>query len=228
MERLSTITGKLQSNLEGLSHYVGVNTNVAGVISFDIAEACTLRSYIEFLQKDIDNLKKEIIELDKILNYNKASENFDEPKNREIKGKVPNSSEESMDKMVNHPKHYHISNIDGKSFECIEVMEAIKGWYNTAIFCELNAFKYNWRLGQKDFIPQEIGKIKWYSEKAMQLWKDNLTWFYPKNQHTYAIIDEVKMKNPSTGEWSDAILYTDGKGTYVRNSLDFNSKFKKK
>lgn len=228
MENLSKITGKLQTDVEGLSHYIELNTNVAGVISFDMPEACTLRSSIESLQRNIDTLKREVIELDKIQSYNKSSENFEEPEDRGIKGKTPNSSEKTDDDMVNHPKHYHTSNIEGKSFECIEVMETVKGWYNTAIFCELNAFKYNWRLGRKDLIPQEIGKIKWYSEKAMQLWKDNLTWFYPKNQHTYAIIDEIRMKNPTTGEWSDAILYTDGKETYARNNLDFTNKFKKK
>ena len=34
------------------------------------------------------------------------------------------------------------------------------------------------------------------------------------------------MKNPATKEWIDAIIYTDGKGFYVREASDFNKKFK--
>jgi len=34
------------------------------------------------------------------------------------------------------------------------------------------------------------------------------------------------MKNPTTGEWKTAILYSDGKGLYVRDLEDFNNKFK--
>lgn len=107
-------------------------------------------------------------------------------------------------------------------------MKFLKGWYKTAIFSELNAFKYNWRSGEKDAIPQELGKIGWYGNKAQELWKENLNWFYPKNKHYYAIIDigTIKMKNPTTGEWKTAILYSDGKGLYVRDLEDFNNKFK--
>ena len=76
--------------------------------------------------------------------------------------------------MVNHPLHY----------QGLEAMEGLKGWYNTAIFCELNAFKYNWRVGEKDMIPQELGKIAWYGDKAKELWN---SWVYPKNGHKYAM-----------------------------------------
>lgn len=97
---LSKITGKLQTDVDGLSHYIELNTNVAGIISFDMTGACTLRSGIESLQRNIDNLKKEVIELDKIQNYNKSSENFEKPKDRVIKGKIPTSNR------VEHPSHY--------------------------------------------------------------------------------------------------------------------------
>lgn len=227
MEKLSRITGNLQSTLEGLSHYVENNTNVAGNISLDISEACMLRSYIESLQKDIDTLKSEVIELEKVENYNKAAENYKDPENREVKGKSPEPPKKPIGNMVNHPLHYQSTTADGKSLECIDVMEAVKGWFKTAIFCELNAFKYNWRLGNKDYIPTELGKIKWYSDKAQELWRNNLSWFYPKNQHIYAIIEGVKTKNPTTKEWFDAILYTDGSSLYVRDRKDFITKFKK-
>lgn len=55
--------------------------------------------------------------------------------------------------------------------------------------------------------------------------------YYPKNQHTYKVIADVRMKDPTTGEWKDAFLYVqikdDGSttGRYVRDKKDFLSKF---
>lgn len=228
MERLGSTIGKLQSNLDWISSMIKTHANVAGNITFDTGEACTLRSFIETLQKNINELKDIDTELEKIQNYNKEAKDFSEPEDREIKGKTPDSPKKPASNMVDHPLHYQAKDANGNSLECIDVMEAVKGWYHTAIFCELNAFKYNWRLGNKDNVPMELGKTQWYSDKARELWRSNMKWFYPKNQHTYAIIDDVKLKNPNTGEWSDAVLYTDGKGKYVRGVSDFVYKFKKK
>ena len=211
MERLKQLVDYLSTFIEG-------GVAMSGDIHFTISEACELRSFIE-------KIEKEISELEKINNYNKSAKDYKEPENREIKGKTP--IPKTKDNIVDHPIHYQSNGINGKPLECIDVMEAVKGWYHTAIFCEMNAFKYNWRLGNKDNIPTELGKIQWYSVKAEELWRNNLKWFYPKNQHIYAIIDNVKQKNPTTGEWSDAVLYTDGKGKYVRDKFDFINKFKK-
>jgi hypothetical protein len=49
--------------------------------------------------------------------------------------------------------------------------------------------------------------------------------YYPKNGHIYTFINYVKSKDKTTGEWFDAVLYTDGKGMYVRNKEDFYKKF---
>lgn len=70
--------------------------------------------------------------------------------------------------MVNHPAHYS----QGK-YECIDVMVQNYGKEATMDFCKLNAFKYMWRLGHKDEEAQEIGKIKWYLNKYLEL-KDNV------------------------------------------------------
>lgn len=160
-------------------------------------------------------MDKELAEIEKILNYTKASI-------------TPIKEEESKKEMVNHPSHYQGLEVNGTNVECIDAMEGLKGWYNTAIFCELNAFKYNWRVGEKDMIPQELGKIAWYGDKAKELWNKALRWLYPKNGHKYAIINQgvTRMKNPTTKEWTDAIIYTDGKGFYVREASEFNKKFK--
>ena len=160
-------------------------------------------------------MDKELAEIEKILNYTKASI-------------TPIKEEESKKEMVNHPLHYQGLEVNGTNVECIDVMEGLKGWYNTAIFCELNAFKYNWRVGEKDMIPQELGKIAWYGNKAKELWQKALRYVYPKNGHKYAIVNNTvsRMKNPTTKEWTDAIIYTDGKGFYVREASEFNKKFK--
>ncbi len=50
-------------------------------------------------------------------------------------------------------------------------------------------------------------------------------YFYPKNQHTYTVIKEVRMKVPENGTWIDAVLYEDNNGTYVREKNDFYKKF---
>lgn len=163
----------------------------------------------------LDALQQEIAELEKVSNYIKAST-------------TPIKKEGSKKEMVNHPLHYQGLEVNGTNVECIDAMEGLKGWFNTAIFCELNAFKYNWRVGEKDMIPQELGKIAWYGDKAKELWNKALRWVYPKNGHKYAIVNQgvTRMKNPTTKEWIDAIIYTDGKGFYVRDVSDFNKKFK--
>lgn len=55
----------------------------------------------------------------------------------------------------------------------------------------------------------------------------NYTYFYPKNSHYYTKINTIRCKDRTTGEWYDAILYSDINGQYVRELNDFNKKFKK-
>ena len=184
-------------------------------IRFIVTSAMKRNAPKQCVFKDLDTIEKEVTELEKIQNYTNAS-------TTSIK------KEEPKKEMVNHPIHYQGLEVNGTNVECIDAMEGLKGWYNTAIFCELNAFKYNWRVGEKDMIPQELGKIAWYGNKAKELWNKALCWLYPKNGHKYAIVNQcvTRMRNPTTGEWIDAIIYTDGKGFYVREASDFNSKFK--
>lgn len=70
--------------------------------------------------------------------------------------------------MINHPRHYAQGGI-----ECIDAM--ISAFGNDAVrdFCKINAFKYLWRLGHKDEEAQEIGKIKWYLDKYLELSNDS-------------------------------------------------------
>lgn len=68
---------------------------------------------------------------------------------------------------VDHPSHY---NKPGKK-ECIKEMEDIFGPDWTAIFCELNSFKYVYRCGDKEDNPEEqdMAKSNWYLEYAKEL-----------------------------------------------------------
>lgn len=66
--------------------------------------------------------------------------------------------------MVNHPKHY---NIPGRK-ECIDEMVDIFGEENTVIWAIMTAYKYGYRIGNKDEISQEQGKIDWY-----EAWAEN-------------------------------------------------------
>ena len=71
---------------------------------------------------------------------------------------------EEKKEMVNSPAHYNQGSI-----ECIDAMVSAFGAYSAAEFCKINAFKYLWRLGHKDDEAQEIGKIKWYLDKYLEL-----------------------------------------------------------
>ena len=88
---------------------------------------------------------------------------------------------------VNHPIHYNQGSI-----ECIDAMESAKGWFKTAIFCELNDFKYNWRIGRKDRILKELSKKLWYTNKEKELYDNALNYVYDKDSNLYALVDTVK------------------------------------
>ena len=71
---------------------------------------------------------------------------------------------EKKKEMVNHPSHYCQGDM-----ECIDGLIGAFGRKEVATFCKINAMKYIWRLGHKDDEAQEIGKIKWYLDKYLEL-----------------------------------------------------------
>lgn len=153
---------------------------------------------------EIENVMSEVRELEKMLNYTNAS--------------AP-AKEEYKD-MVSHPSHYQ-----GNKIECIDAMLDVFGKEKVSAFCELNAFKYIWRSDSKGTDVQDKRKAIWYLDKYNDLQDEAKRWYYPKNGHYYEALSSVRAKNPTSGEWFDATLYTDGKGTYVRETKDFNDKF---
>ena len=69
--------------------------------------------------------------------------------------------------MVNHPSHYK-----NNKYECIDVMLDIFGKEKVLAFCELNAFKYQWRANFKGTDIQDKKKAEWYLNKYIEL-KEN-------------------------------------------------------
>ena len=55
-----------------------------------------------------------------------------------------------------NPSHYRSDDI-----ECIEVVRHMS-------FCQGNAIKYLWRLGQKDTAEQELKKALWYMDDLLE------------------------------------------------------------
>lgn len=65
--------------------------------------------------------------------------------------------------IVQRPKHY---NKAGRK-ECIDEMVDIFGQTLTTIWAIMTAYKYQYRIGAKDAVEQELGKIKWYEDYAI-------------------------------------------------------------
>ena len=65
-----------------------------------------------------------------------------------------------------NPSHYK-----NMSVEVFDMMVLIYGKEKVKTFCELNAFKYRMRLGNKpdNSIEQEMKKVKWYESKMKEL-----------------------------------------------------------
>lgn len=76
---------------------------------------------------------------------------------------APSVNEKPVNDNVNHPSHY----ATGK-YECIDVMLEIFGVEAVKTFCLLNAFKYNYRTGNKNGL-EDIKKAKWYIDKYIEL-----------------------------------------------------------
>lgn len=72
-----------------------------------------------------------------------------------------------MSEMVNHPAHY---NVPGRK-ECIDEMVDIRGHEQTAVWCEMTAYKYEYRAGVKEgnSADQDMAKRRWYLDKAKEL-----------------------------------------------------------
>lgn len=107
---------------------------------------------IDFFSNYVQQLQKEVSELEKVYNYNNSQELMSKPK-------------ETLQKdNVNHPSHYQ-----GTKHECIDIMLDVFGKEKVSAFCELNAFKYQWRANSKGTDIQDKQKAIWYNQKYIEL-----------------------------------------------------------
>ncbi len=107
---------------------------------------------IDFFSNYVQQLQKEVSELEKVYNYNNSQEPKSKPK-------------ETLQKdNVNHPSHYQ-----GSKHECIDIMLDVFGKEKVSAFCELNAFKYQWRANSKGTDIQDKQKAIWYNQKYIEL-----------------------------------------------------------
>ena len=62
-----------------------------------------------------------------------------------------------------------------------------------------------------------IAWMRWFLSRD----KCERFWVYRKTGTLYGPVRRCRMKNPTTGDWVDAIIYVKGENVYVRDELDF-------
>lgn len=107
---------------------------------------------INSILPEVKQLQDEISNLEKL--YNNSFPQETKPKLKETPQKDN----------VNHPSHYQ-----GSKHECIDIMLDVFGKEKVSAFCELNAFKYQWRANSKGTDIQDKQKAIWYNQKYIEL-----------------------------------------------------------
>lgn len=128
---------------------------IKSAITSSIEQSSEKSFSLFFVLDKLKVIEEEVTELEKIQNYTKAS--------------TTSTKEDLQKEMVNHPSHYKNGNI-----ECIEAMIDVFGKDKVAAFCELNAFKYQWRANNKGTDIQDKKKAVWYLNKYIKLNKKEL------------------------------------------------------
>ena len=85
---------------------------------------------------------------------------------------------------VDHPKHYNNSSV-----EVLEMMKRIWGQEAVLVFCELNAFKYRMRMGNKPGTTavKDLKKAKYYERICSEITNNKKE---PNIIH-YEVVDRV-------------------------------------
>lgn len=125
--------------------------------------ASTKKMNVKYSERDLNSLylgimnKKQYIEKD--------IKTYEEQSGKEFPLEFKEKSTNTYDYV--NPDHYKQD--DGK--QTWERMVDKFGMEETAIFCELNAYKYRERMGKKpnEDVERENAKAEWYEEKAKEL-----------------------------------------------------------
>lgn len=120
------------------------------------------KSTYGLLFREIDEARQHVKELGKIQNLSNTSTK---------KATSVSNSDNTTGKFdaVNNPKHY-----TGGAYQCIDVMLDVFGKEKVSAFCELNAFKYQWRANNKGADIQDKQKAIWYNQKYIDLNNDKV------------------------------------------------------
>ena len=140
-QEIKNIKNIISSIIDTLQYKKNTNT-------FPSTEYININALLNYTEQ----LQKEVSELEKIYNYNNSQELISKPK------------ETTQKDNVNHPSHYQ-----GSKHECIDVMLDVFGKEKVSAFCELNAFKYQWRANSKGTDIQDKQKAIWYNQKYIEL-----------------------------------------------------------
>jgi hypothetical protein len=115
---------------------------------------------------------------------------------------------ESIDHI--NPSHYKEFSV-----ECIEMMSRIWGDTNTALYCEMNAFKYKIRAGSKTDQPVErdLEKAKWYQNYRETLLKrletaKPRTYDHSSIHRIIGVYNDIDITSTTTGRIQDAVTPT--------------------
>lgn len=149
----------MNTNMERLNHI----NEVVSELSLKLATAVSDKEKITLPKQEVDNILKSLMEvkaasseLIKVHNYTTSED---------VVKRLKDISAPQED-MVNHPSHYKNS-----KYECIDVMLEVFGLEKVLAFCELNAFKYQWRANSKGTDIQDKAKAIWYNKKYIDLKK---------------------------------------------------------
>lgn len=82
------------------------------------------------------------------------------------KPKLSKAQLDEIDQKVSHPSHYTSGSANcpkcGYNIECVDIVEHLD-------FLLGNVVKYVWRAGKKDTRLQDLKKIAWYANRAVDL-----------------------------------------------------------
>ena len=127
--------------------------------------ASTKKTPVKLTEKSINSLYIGIMSLKQ--QFENKIEYYEKQSGKKFPFKI---SENKDDYDFINPNHY-VQN-DGR--QTWEHMVDEFGKEKTAIFCELNAYKYKDRMGKKpgENIEREQGKVEWYQDKANELYQE--------------------------------------------------------
>lgn len=152
----------MNTNMERLNHI----NEVVSELSLKLATAVSDKEEIILPKQEVDDILKSLMkvkvassELIKVHNYTTSED---------VVKRLKDISAPQED-MVNHPSHYKNS-----KYECIDVMLEVFGLEKVLAFCELNAFKYQWRANSKGTNIQDKEKAIWYNKKYIDLKKGDV------------------------------------------------------